>query len=479
MGMKVASCLLAGFTLLLSFRCAAVAAPPAFSDTSSFAEIDAKIDAEINSDGGQLLREPQIPSTVTSLPRATTQEALVNPTGLTQPAAYGWHTDSIGSWRGDFDVSFGVKFWPDRFDLRNLIFGGTLELLPGLRARLQLRREDGEQRAFEVETDEDYLEAYNQYRGHIFNAGGDLRVGHVRYLHFPYPDAIALFDQVPGISDLTSPTQSDYRTVILQGEAALNSGWGAHWTGRAISFQQPQYPAADVIEAYAFYRSDFGRGWHAESRIGDLAVRNVPLGRAGQPGVDLYLGKQLGEFNVGLLYENKRTEHDYTGIAVQFRPGPVTKALGRYSADYSRHPEGFTVQIPLLHERLNESRFVRSGDILVGEVRAVRIRTLWVQGTIRNQYEHRLESWGDTIDPHLHCVVTEEPWYLQTEALVSPHVLPDNRWLTDREGPGQFVQRVTYRYYRAKDKGKREEETARNSARLPSSPATVVPDWVL
>ena len=211
-----------------------------------------------------------------------------------------------------------------------------------------------------------------------------------------------------------------------------------------------------MIEAYGFYRSDFGRGWHAEWRAGDLAVRVPPLGRAAQPGVDLYLGKQLGEFNIGLLYENKRMEHEYTGIAIQFRPGPVTKALGRYSADYSRHPEGFSVQIPLLHLRLNESRFVRSGDILVGEVRAVRIRTLWVQGFIRNQYEHRLESWGDTTDPRLRCVVTEEPWYLQTEALVSPHFAPDNAWFRDREGPGQFVQRVTYRFYR-EGRGKREE----------------------
>ena len=61
-----------------------------------------------------------------------------------------------------------------------------------------------------------------------------------------------------------------------------------------------------------------------------------------------------------------------------------------------------------------------------------------------------VESWGETSDPRLHCVVTEEPWYLQTEALVSPHLTPDERWLHDRQGPGQYVQRVTYRYYRQK-----------------------------
>jgi hypothetical protein len=127
--------------------------------------------------------------------------------------------------------------------------------------------------------------------------------------------------------------------------------------------------------------------------------------------------------------------------------------MGQVSLDYSRTPEGISAQIPLLHLRMNESRFVRSRDILVGEVRAVRIRTLWQQGFVRNEYEHRLESWGETADPRLHCVVAEEPWYLQTEALVSPHLVPDQRWERDRQGPAQYVQRVTYRYYRGRAPG--------------------------
>ena len=87
-------------------------------------------------------------------------------------------------------------------------------------------------------------------------------------------------------------------------------------------------------------------------------------------------------------------------------------------------------------------------DVLVGEVRAVRVRTLWQQGYVRNEYEHRLASWGETADLRLHCVVAEEPWYLQTEALVSPNLVPNAQWERDRQGPGQYVQRVTYRYYR-------------------------------
>lgn len=391
-------------------------------------------------------QESPTPHETAPPPSTTTQERLVNPTGLSEPARGGWDPDFIGAWRGDFDLSFGIKFWPTRFNLRNLIFGGTVDLLPGVRARAQLRRREGETHAFQVDTDEAYLEAFNLYHGPAWNGGVSLRVGRMRYLHFPYPDAIAIFDQVPGISDLTGGPATDYRDLLLQAEAATTGGWGAHFGGRSKVYSGR--PDADVIEAYGFYRSTFGRGWHIEGRLGDLAVRHEPLGRAGQPGASAYFGKQLGEFNLGFLYENKRHEHEYGGIVLQFRPGPVTRALGRYSLDYSRKPEGFTAQIPLWHGRLGESRFVRPGDILVGEVRAVRVRTLWQQGFVRNQYEHRLESWGETADPHLHCVVTEEPWYLQAEALVSPHLVPDARWERDRQGPGQFVQRVTYRYYR-------------------------------
>jgi hypothetical protein len=343
-----------------------------------------------------------------------------------------------------------VQFWTDRFVLRNLIFGGTVDIAPGIRVRAQGRRREGEEKFFQIDADELYLEAFNQYRAPTWNAGASLKMGRTRYLHFPYPDAIAQFDQVPGVADLSGPAQTDYRDFVLEGEAALNSGWGTHVTGSANIVTNAFTPArgARFLEAYGFYRSDFGRGWHAEGRLGLLAVRHEPLGRPGQFGGNVYLGKQFGEFNVGLLYEHKQTEPEFTGISVQFRSGPVTRFLGRYSADYDRSPEGIALQIPVWHGRLNESRFVRSGDILVGEVRSIRIRTLWQGGYIRNQYEHRLASWGETADPKLHCVVEEEPWYLQTEALVSPHLVPNDDWFRDRQGPGQFVQRVTYRYYR-------------------------------
>ncbi len=384
------------------------------------------------------------------IPPTTTLEALVNPNGLTESARLGWHTDFIGPFRGVFDSSVGFKLWPDRFNVHNFIFGGSLDLASGLRARVNLRRQEGETHAFEFQGDEVYLEAFNQYRGQSWDGGASLKFGHVRYLHFPYPDAIAQFDQVPGNTDFHGGPSTDYRDLVLSLESGLHSGWGAHYTGRAQVVDGT--PLSRTIEAYGFYRHDFGRGWRFESRAGALAVRVEPLGRGAEPGASLYFGKQLGEFNVGVLYEAKQNEATFTGIMLQLRPTRITKLLGRYDFDYSRQPEGFTIQVPILHLRANESTHVRPGDMLVGEVRAVRMRTLWQQGFVRNEYEHRLESWGETTDPKLHCVVTEEPWFLQTEALVSRHIVPDVRWEHDRQGPGQYVQRVTYRYYRLKPK---------------------------
>ena len=396
-------------------------------------------------------RPPDLP-----LPSTTTQERLVNPFGLSEADKLGWHSDFLGTGRGIFDASVGVKFWPDRLNLRNFIFGGAVDVAPGLRVRANFRRREGEEKAFEVYSDEIYGEAFQRYRGKEWQGGASLRIGRVRYLHFPYPDAIAQFDQVPGYFDLRGGPETDYRSAVLVGEATLNSGFGVHGSARASGFLDGDGTAARIIEAYCFYRHDFAHTWHFESRLGALALRHEPLGRGGKFGGDVYLGKQVGEFNVGVLYENKSREHEYAGLMIQFRPGPVTRALGKVDFDYSRRPEGFTMQLPLLHLRLNDSRAVHSGDELVGEVRAVRIRTLWQQGFVRNEYEHRLESWGRTGNSRLHCVVTEDPWYLEAEALVSPHLVPDARWERDRQGPAQYVQRVTYRYYQPHNRNKQD-----------------------
>ena len=121
-------------------------------------------------------------------------------------------------------------------------------------------------------------------------------------------------------------------------------------------------------------------------------MREISPKATSQTGDDLYLGRRVGEFQIGLLYENGQNERAFGGLMFQFSPGKTTKAIRKVSLDYSHPPDGITAQIPLLHFRLNESRFVRRGDILVDEVRSVRVRTVGEQGFARNEYEHRLES---------------------------------------------------------------------------------------
>lgn len=379
-------------------------------------------------------------------PRSNTQEGQVNTTALLHTTPYGWHTDYLGPFRGTFDMSVGVKAWSNLLQLDNFVFSANVDLLPGLRARLGFRRKEGKQ-LLHLQTDEIYLEAFDNYHGRTVDGAVSLRIGHIRYLHVPYPDAISIFDPVPGTLDQYSPVETDYRSVVLDGEMATHSGFGFHWSGRLAGFTGHDSLTPTVMAAYAFYRSDLWHSWHFETRLGDLAVRNEPLGRAGQPGYDLYMGKQVGDFNVGLLYEHKQTEADFTGIAVQFKPGSVANVFGKYTIDYSRHPDGFTAQVPLLHFRFNEDRSAPTGAKLVGEIRAVRMRTIDAQGFTRNQYEHRLQTWGRTGDRGLICVVHSHPWYIQAEALVSPHTSPDSKWFHDRSGPGQYVQLVTYRFY--------------------------------
>ncbi|HEY3418317.1 MAG TPA: hypothetical protein VGM23_15685, partial [Armatimonadota bacterium] len=96
-----------------------------------------------------------------------------------------------------------------------------------------------------------------------------------------------------------------------------------------------------------------------------------------------------------------------------------------------------------------------AGGVLVGAVTAERIRTYWQNGHVRNYYEHRLSAWGETDGPNIVAVEVEEPWYLQAEALVSPHTRLGSwedlkAWERDRQGPAQISQRVTYQFYRVK-----------------------------
>lgn len=367
----------------------------------------------------------------------------------------------------------GTHFWTDHFEIRNLQLQADVDLVKGLRWHGVVRSNPEMKGLGEwaPRFDENYLEAWGFSTAPSGTLSLSARVGRTRYLRFPYPDAIATFDQVPGIGDLKGGEETGYSGLILTADYSHRSGFGLHgtWIDWGFGMDRP----GDWAEGYLFYRGDSGP-WHFEARYGYLPLRQEPLGRT-EKGFSLFAGYSHKDWSAGFLYEEIDDQRAHTGIVVRFSPGERTRKMGELAFDYTRAPQGFALQIPLAFGTFGRVRRVSSSEepffravlhrpgekgyleaqnwVLVGEVKAERIRTYWQNGQNRNFYEHRISCWGETSSPGLFVVMVEDPWYLELEALVSPHTdlwSLDNlqQWEDDRIGPAQLNQKVTYRFYR-------------------------------
>ncbi len=367
----------------------------------------------------------------------------------TTPQDRGWSFPYLGQGKGTWDASVGIFLWTDTFHTRNLQLRGDMDLAPGMRWHTVVRsnREQDTLRGFHPHFDENYLEGYGFHENKTGTLSASLRIGNMRYLHFPYPDAIAVFDQVPGIGDLTGGEKTGYSGELLTLDYAHKSGLGLHVSG--INWDFGREGGSRLLEDYLFYRQNFGK-LHFESHVGGLAVRPEPLGRK-ENGYNVYLGTTGTRYTVGLLYEKLQNQPAYTGVMVTFPMNHTTKAMGKVAFDYDRTPEGFAMQIPIASGRIGGIQKKAPEDgVLVGEIKAERLRTYWQNGQVRNYYEHHISNWGETGGTDLVVVIKEEPWYLQTEALVSPHKFSVGikTWERDRQGPAQLSQKVTYQFYK-------------------------------
>lgn len=363
--------------------------------------------------------------------------------------APGWSFPYLGAGKGTWDASVGIFFWSDTFHARNLQLRSDMDMAPGVRWHTVVRsnREQDTLTGFQPHFDENYLEGYGFRKDTTGTLSASLRVGNMRYLHFPYPDAIAVFDQVPGIGDLTSGQKTGYSGELLTLDYAHKSGLGLHASG--INWGFGHEGGSNLLENYLFYRQNLGN-IHFETHVGGLAVRPEPLGRK-ENGYNVYLGTTGTRYTVGLLYEKLHDQPAYTGIMVTFPINNTTKAMGKVAFDYDRTPEGFAMQIPLVSGTIgNVQKKIPEGGVLVGEINAERLRTYWQNGQVRNYYEHRTSSWGKTGSSDTVVVMKEEPWQLQAEALVSPHLfnVGFKTWEKDRQGPAQLSQTVTYQFYK-------------------------------
>lgn len=361
----------------------------------------------------------------------------------------GWSFPYIGQGRGHWDVSVGLFVWKDKLQARNFQIRSDVDLAPGIRLHSVVRsnKERDTLKGFSPQFDEGYLEGFGFHRAKNGTFSTSLRIGNIRYLHFPYPDAIDLFDQVPGISDLTGGAKTGYAGELLTLDYNHKSGFGVHASG--INWGFGRSGGTNLMENYLYYRQNFGKVQFA-THVGGLALRPEPLGRR-ENGYNVFLGTEVKGYTVGLLYEKLHNQSAYTGIMVSFPMNEVTKAMGKVAFDYDREPQGFAMQVPLAKGMIGGfAKKAPVGAKLVGEVKAERIRTYWQNGQARNYYEHRLSAWGETEGPGITAVIEEQPWYLQTEALVSPHTFSEGfkTWEQDRQGPAQLSQSVVYRFYR-------------------------------
>jgi len=379
-------------------------------------------------------------------PVPTFEPGSAKPQGLWLP--------TVGIGNATWELSIGARFWDDYFHLRNLIAQGELDLGPGVRAHALVRhnRAVDSLEGLQPTLDEAYLEGRAFYTRPRSTLSLSARVGKVRYLRFPYPDAIAMFEQVPGVADLNGGPHTGYSGAVLAAEYAHESGLGAHVTGIIWGLDGARPDAnANIIEEYAFYRNRFG-SLHFEARAGGIAGRKEPLGGPAHKGFDVYLGTGYKGYTGGLFYEKRADERAYTGVLIIFRDDRINRALGTVGFDYTRDPDGFSVQVPIVHGHAGFAREASPPGELVGEVIAVRERTYWQAGLIRNFYEHPVSVRGETAGRDLVVTIEEKPMYLWAEALVSPHTRLNSKWFDDRQGPAHNARLVIYRFYRPSEK---------------------------
>ena len=395
-----------------------------------------------------------------------TASAAAAPTeNLKRKETEGWWLPHTGTFNGHWDLGMGAHFWDDHFNLRNLQLRTNVDLAPGLRLNSILRSNEkiDTLSGFDPNFDELYLEGYAFHNSELGRLSLSLKTGRIRYLRFPEPDLISYFDHVPGTEDLRfEDAETGYNGQILTLDYETKAGLGYHAAG--INWDYGDRDGSNWIENYFYYR-DSWKFLDFEARAGKLALRHSAgeytgsgshLGCSGD-GYNIYLGGNWHGYRAGFLYEEIENERENetdrrTGFMVEFAFSDVTELLGKLRFDYTRSPEGFVAHIPLASGDFGYLEQKPEGTELVGEIKAERIMTYWQNGQARNFYEHRISKWGITDPSQAEVVMKVEPWYLQVEALVSPHSLPTNwdeakEWESGRQGPAQLKQPVTYKFY--------------------------------
>ncbi len=390
-------------------------------------------------------------------------------------AAEGWWLPSTAPYTGHFEGSVSLRLWSDRSEARNLQLRGLYNLPQGLRINAVLRsnRELGGIGVFEPAFDELYLESRGYHFGARSTVSYNLRYGRMRYLRFPFPDRLALFDLVPGMEDLEPDPEfraslngawrefrSSLNGALLNIDSLHARGFGHHASLYLNSTGDP----ADVLLQNFLYHRHHGARWEWELRAGQLQWRDLPTGPAADPsatprresrlGGSAYLGLRWGGLRLGVMLERVRDDDLFAGVLLQLSPHPVTNVLGTFHVDYTRVPEGIALHLPLLRGQYGYARAAElpAGARLVGEVHSERRATFWGSSQTRNFFEHEARVGGRVSGDDLVVVCDEDPWYLRSESPVGrleqlQGVDDLRRWDSSSARLGEVAQPVVYRYY--------------------------------
>ncbi len=385
--------------------------------------------------------------------------------GLNQ---HGLWLPDLGRNTGFVDVSVGVHLWhkslsfgddeaSNRSVLRNFQVRHLHNFGKGLRSTTVLRTSRNYQHLepLELFVDEAFVESlgYHQQNQHQWSYSAKL--GRMRYLRFPYPDLISMYDQVPDIMDLDGlrnppKSYSGYQGLLLSSEYS-NRGKGFHFSG--IQWMDSNRSGSDIIEYYAFLRRH--GFFDIELRWGVLANRFQDDGfflGTGSSGYSVHMGKTIKRWHVGFLYEYLKAEGIRTGVLVEFTPNIINRKLGEWRVDYTREPQGIGLQPTLWETHYGFAKTVDSEADLKGIVLAERTTTYWQNGQGRNFYEHIIFKDGNPDSDLYDVVIVEGPTYLRVESLVSQHNSFRSKqdlidWEASRQGPAQIAGLIEYRYY--------------------------------
>ncbi|MFA7446505.1 MAG: hypothetical protein WCY89_11200, partial [Flavobacteriaceae bacterium] len=207
---------------------------------------------------------------------------------LTKPV--GWWFPQTGFLSGNFESGVSTHFWTNYFRLRNLQLRTQVNLWNGARVNSVVRsnRELIGVEKVDPMFDEMYLEYYGYHFGEHAMLSFSLRAGRMRYVRFPFPDKLSIFDIVPRVSDLNpgSGEKTAYDGFMLNLDYKFYFGLGYH----ASLYQETdtKNPKRGLLENYVYYQNRYKMAeW--EMRFGQLQLRTVPHGYS-EVGGNFYFG---------------------------------------------------------------------------------------------------------------------------------------------------------------------------------------------